>query len=101
MQLTIFKRSAGVVAASRQRCTAQLPNLFVRVSFHADRWERRDRPVRHHLEAARADGVNDLPAVLGVGDLELLLEEDGRLLVARTDDARYEEVVRRRRRGVK
>lgn len=56
--------------------------------------------MRHHLEPARANSVDDLGALLNVGDLELLLEEDGRLLVGGFNNASNKEVVRRRRRGM-
>ena len=55
----------------------------------------------HHLEAAGADSVDDLAALLAISDLQLLLQEDGCLLVGRLDDARHEDVVRRRRRRMK
>jgi len=37
--------------------------------------------IGHHLEALGSNGVDDLGALSGIGDLELLLKEDGCLLV--------------------
>jgi hypothetical protein len=56
--------------------------------------------MRHHLEATVADGLDDLAALLDVGNLELLLEEDRGLLIGRLDDPSDEDMVRRRRRRV-
>jgi hypothetical protein len=57
-------------------------------------------PMRHHLEATVADGLDDLAALLDVCNLELLLEEDRGLLIGRLDDPGDEDMVRRRRRRV-
>ena len=57
-------------------------------------------PMRHHVKAASANRVHDLSALLAVGDLQLLLEEYGGLLVGRLDDAGDKQMVRRRRRWV-
>ena len=58
-------------------------------------------PVGHHLETASADSIDNLTALFTVSDLELLLQEDRCLLVGGLDDARNEDVVRRRRRRMK
>lgn len=49
----------------------------------------------HHLEATSAYSVYNLGTFLQIGHLQLLLKEDGRLLVGGLNDARYEEGVRR------
>lgn len=54
--------------------------------------------MSHHLETSCAYSVDNLGTFLDVSDLEFLLEEDGRLLVRRLDDASYEGMIRRRRR---
>lgn len=54
----------------------------------------------HHLEAASAYSVYDFSTLLQISNLQLLLKEDGCLLVGGLDDARYEEGVRRGRRRV-
>lgn len=56
--------------------------------------------MSHHFESLRAYSIDDPPAFLEVGDLEFLLEEDGRLLIRGFDDAGHEDVVWRRRGGV-
>lgn len=54
----------------------------------------------HHLEAASAYSVYNFSTLLQISNLQLLLKEDGCLLVRGLDDARYEEGVRRGRRRV-
>ena len=56
--------------------------------------------MRHHLETFRTYSIYNLGPLLSVSNLQLLLEEDGSLLVRRLDDTCYEEVVRRSRRGM-
>ena len=56
--------------------------------------------MRHHLETFRTYGIDNFGSFFSVSNLELLLEEDGSLLVRRLDDTCYEEVVRRSRGGM-
>ncbi len=51
--------------------------------------------MSHHFKAPRTYSVDDFASLLGVGDLEFLLKEDGSLLVGRLDDSGNEEIVRR------
>lgn len=56
--------------------------------------------MRHHLETFRTYGIHNLGSFFGISNFELLLKEDGSLLVRRLDDTCYEEVVRRSRGGM-
>jgi hypothetical protein len=58
--------------------------------------DQRNIPMRHHLEAAIADGVDNLGTLLDIGHLQLLLQKDRRLLVGRLDNSSHKDVVRRR-----
>lgn len=58
-------------------------------------------PMSHHLKTASAYSVHDLRSLLAIRDLELLLKEDGRLLVGRLDDARNKKMIGRAGRGMK
>lgn len=49
--------------------------------------------MSHHLEAPGTDSIDDLGSFFEVGNLELLLEKDGRLLVRGLDNARNEDMV--------
>jgi len=49
--------------------------------------------MSHHLESTCTHGIHDLSTFLKVSDLELLLEEDGCLLVGGLDDSLDEDMV--------
>jgi hypothetical protein len=53
-------------------------------------------PVGHHFETTSAYSVNDLAPFFGIGNLEFLLKENGRLLVGGLDNARHEDGIWRR-----
>jgi hypothetical protein len=50
--------------------------------------------AHHHFDASLADSIDDFLPLGCVGDLEFLLEKDGRLLVGGLDDAGDEVRVR-------
>lgn len=92
MHETIMRLSSAEVAASRQRWTAQLPKLH---EWSVDIVSQKvmNQPMGHHLEATIADGLDDFASFFSVGDLELLLEEDGCLLVGGANDTSDEDMV--------
>jgi len=96
MHDTILRLSSAVDAASRHLCTAQLPKL-TNVSQKRNVYVLIVLPMGHHFEPTSAYSVNNLAPFFGIGDLELLLEENGRLLVGRLDNARHKDGIRRRR----
>lgn len=55
----------------------------------------------HHLETTSTNSVHDLTALFSVCDLQLLLQEDGGLLVGRLDNSSNEDMIGRGGRGVK
>ena len=54
----------------------------------------------HHLESASTDCIHNLGPLFDIGDLELLLQEDRRLLIGTLDNAGHEGRIRRGRRRV-
>jgi hypothetical protein len=56
--------------------------------------------VGHHLEPPCAYGIDDFGAFLDIRNLELLLEENRRLLIGGLDDTRYKDMIGRRGRRV-
>jgi hypothetical protein len=57
--------------------------------------------MRHHLEATRTYGIYNLMPLFQVRDFELLLQKNRGLLIRRLDNTCYENMIRRRRGGVK
>lgn len=49
--------------------------------------------MSHHFETPGTDSIDNLSPLFEVGNLELLLEKYGRLLVRGFDNARNEDVV--------
>ena len=49
--------------------------------------------MSHHLKAPSTDSVDDLRTFFGIGDLELLLQENGSLLIGGLDNAGHEQGV--------
>ena len=58
-------------------------------------------PMGHHLETASTDSVHNLTSLFNISNLQLLLQEDGGLLVGGLDNSSDEDMVRRGGRGVK
>lgn len=101
MQATILRRSSALEAASRQRWTAQLPKLPSELDVDKEMEIHEHEPMGHHLETTSTDSVHDLTALFSVRNLQLLLQEDGGLLVGRFDNSSNEDMVGRGGRGVK
>ncbi len=81
MQPTILRLSSALAVASRQRWTAQLPKLCKGLEKIGMMGSEMCVPMSHHLETASAYRVDNFGTLVRVGDLELLLQKDGRLLV--------------------
>lgn len=56
--------------------------------------------MSHHFETLCTDSVNNFSAFFGIGHFQLLLEEDGSLLVRGFDNSSNKEMVRWSGRGV-
>lgn len=85
IQATILRLSSGLDAASRQRWTAQFPNLVKGSGQPETSHVRVALPMGHHFIAASADSVYNLDTFLRIRYFKFLLEEDRCLLIRRLD----------------
>ena len=93
MHDTILRLSSAVDAASKHRCTAQLPKLTERNQNNNVK-SLLVLPVGHHFKATSAYSVNNFASFFDIGNLELLLKKNRRLLVGGLYNTRNEDRIR-------